>query len=329
MDARSQETDPPSRQAVLAQLGTDPFLTDGGIETTLVYLEGVPLPHFAAFTLLDDDGDGLACLRDYYRSYGQLSRSIGMGIVLDTPTYRANPEWGALLGYDAAALTRVDRRAVALLRDIRSTYQGAANPIVISGCVGPRGRSYHADDQMTALDAAAYHSPQVHTLTSAGADVITAHTLSYAAEGIGVVLAAQRVGVPVAIGFTLGSDGLLPDGSSLGAAITAVDAATDAAAAYFIVSCSHPAHFASLLLGGEPWVERIRGVRANASTADHAERDELTSLDSGDPADLADRLAALRTRLPQLTVVGGCCGTDERHIEQIGLAVRAATASLG
>lgn len=306
----------------LPQLGADPFVTDGGIETTLVHLEGIDLPGFAAFVLLDDDGDDGASLRDYYRSYGQLSRSLGIGVVLDTPTWRANRDWGATLGYDAAALVDVNRRAVALLDEIRASYQTAANPIVVSGCVGPRGDGYVSGPAMSVAVAEEYHLPQVAALADAGVDLVTATSITYPDEAAGIVFAARRSGVPVAVGFTVETDGRLPDGTTLADAVCTVDAMTDSAPAYFLISCAHPAHFADVLTVAEPWVGRVRGVRANASTASHAELDASTTLESGDPAELAMWMAMLRDRLAPMSVFGGCCGTDERHIEQIGRAVR-------
>jgi S-methylmethionine-dependent homocysteine/selenocysteine methylase len=298
------------------------FVTDGGIATTLVHLEGIDLPSFAAFVLLDDTGTGAIGLRDYYRSYGQLSRTLGVGIVLDTPTWRANPTWGAILGYHAAALDDLNQRAVDLLADVRNAFQGPANPIVISGCVGPRAERYATDRRMTVAEAFAYHLPQVRALAAAGVDVVTATTMTHPAEAAGIVRAALHVERPAAVGFTVEPNGRLPDGTSLADAVAAVDADTGGGPAYFLVSCAHPSHFVRVLSGAEPWVGRIRGVRANASTASHLPSTPLGLCSGDEPDELAYQIAALHRRLPHLTVLGGCCGTDERHIEQIALAVR-------
>jgi homocysteine S-methyltransferase len=306
----------------LPQLGRDTFTTDGGIETTLVHLEGIELPAFAAFVLLDDSGAGGASLRDYYRSYGQLSRCLSTGVVLDTPTWRANADWGATFGYDAAALQDVNRRAVALLADVRTAYRTTANPIVISGCVGPRSERYSSQPQMSVTEALAYHLPQVTALASAGADLVTATTITSATEAAGIALAARRVGCPVAVGFTVETDGRLPDGTSLAQAVTTVDALTAATPAYYLISCAHPSHFAALLTKDQPWTRRIRGIRANASAAGRVAHDELTRPDCGDPVELARSLVSVQHRMTHLSVLGGCCGTDERHIEQIALALR-------
>jgi S-methylmethionine-dependent homocysteine/selenocysteine methylase len=147
--------------------------------------------------------------------------------------------------------------------------------------------------------------------------MVTAVTMTYAEEAIGLTRAGAAAGMPAVISFTVETDGRLPSGQSLGDAILEVDAATGLGPAYFMINCAHPTHFDDVLAAGGDWRERIRGLRANASTKSHAELDESTELDSGDPADLAVRYAELRSVLPNLAVLGGCCGTDERHVEAI------------
>jgi S-methylmethionine-dependent homocysteine/selenocysteine methylase len=297
----------------LPQLDGDVFITDGGMETTLIFHDGLELPHFASFVLLKDE-EGREKLRRYFRPYVEIARARGVGILLDTPTWRANADWGDRLGYSAEALADVNRRGVAVLEELRAET-GAL--IVISGCIGPRGDGYQADERMSADEAEPYHAAQVATFADTAADLISALTITYADEAIGIVRAAERVGMPVVISFTVETDGRLPSGESLQGAVEAVDDATSGAAAYFMINCAHPTHFARVLEGSGGWLDRIRGVRANASTKSHAELDESTELDSGDPEDLARRYAELRSRLPKLNVVGGCCGTDHRHIGEI------------
>jgi S-methylmethionine-dependent homocysteine/selenocysteine methylase len=282
------------------------------METTLIFENGLELPDFASFVLLDD-ADGLEALREYYASYVALARERGVGIILDTPTWRANADWGARLGYSAEGLADINRRGVALLEELRE--EGGDPTLVISGCVGPRGDGYRVDDAMDPDEAERYHSAQIRTLADTTAELVTAYTLTYAGEAIGVVRAAQAAGIPSVVSFTVETDGRLPDGRPLGEAVLAVDEATDAGAAYFMINCAHPTHFEDVLEG--QWLKRVRGIRANASSKSHAELDESTDLDSGDPAALAAHYAALRPLLPELTVVGGCCGTDMRHIREI------------
>ena len=282
------------------------------METTLIFRDGLELPHFASFVLLDDP-NGVAALRSYYAAYVAIAKRHGVGIVLDTPTWRANPDWGARLGYSAEALDDVNRRGVALLTGMRA--EGGGVVMVISGCIGPRGDGYVVGDAMSPDEAQAYHSAQVSTLAGTDADLVSALTLNYADEATGIARAAADAGIPSVISFTVETDGRLPSGQALRDAVAEVDAATQAAPAYYMVNCAHPTHFEDVL--SEGGLERVRGLRANASTRSHAELDEADELDQGDPDDLAARYRELRPLLPGLNVVGGCCGTDERHIEKI------------
>jgi S-methylmethionine-dependent homocysteine/selenocysteine methylase len=295
------------------------FLTDGGIETTLVFNEGFDLPHFAAFDLLKSV-KGVQALRAYYARHASIARANGVGFILESPTWRASGDWGGKLGYSDAQMADVNRKAIQLMAIVRDELETDASPMVISGCVGPRGDGYVPDRMMSAAEAEAYHRAQIDTFERAEADMVCATTMNYAEEAIGIARAAGAAGMPVAIAFTVETDGRLPTGQSLGDAIAAVDEATGRAPLYYMVNCAHPTHFAHVLASGEAWVGRLRGLRANASTRSHAELDAAQDLDAGDPVELGRSYAALRRSLPHLNVVGGCCGTDHRHIEQICVA---------
>jgi homocysteine S-methyltransferase len=304
----------------LPQLTSDSvYLTDGGLETTLVFLDGLALPDFAAFPLLDSD-DGRGHLARYFTPYLDVAESHGTGFVLDTATWRANPDWGTRLGYDDEALAEVNRRAVEYAASLAESRPSI--PSVLDGVVGPRGDGYVVGDVMTADQAASYHSLQARAFASAGAQMMTAVTMTYAAEAIGVVEAGKSAGLPVVVSFTVETDGRLPSGQDLAEAIVEVDAATDGAAAYFMVNCAHPTHFEGVLRSEEPWTRRVQGIRANASTMSHAELDEAPDLDRGDVAGLARHYGELHRTLPGLRVVGGCCGTDHEHIAAIADEVR-------
>jgi S-methylmethionine-dependent homocysteine/selenocysteine methylase len=304
---------------MLPRLGGELFLTDGGMETSLVFVDGFELPQFASFPLLDDER-GREALRAYYLPYVQIAKERGLGIVLDAPTWRASSHWGGLLGYDDAALADVNRRAVALVEEIRADA-GGSPPIVIGGCVGPCEDAYQPEQQHTVDDLLAYHRPQIATLAGTAADLIDALTLTYAAEAIAIARAAKAEELPVAISFTVETDGRLPSGQELSDAIDEVDTATDGSIAYFMVNCAHPTHFAAVLAEGGAWRERIGGIRANASRKSHAELDESDELDAGDPGELAANYTVLQGLLPNLSVAGGCCGTDHRHIAAIAAAL--------
>jgi S-methylmethionine-dependent homocysteine/selenocysteine methylase len=300
---------------MLPQLSSDrPFITDGGLETTLIFHQGLDLPDFAAFTLLGDEA-GEAALRRYFESYLAIARDQGTGIVLDSATWRANPDWAERLGYSPDRLAEANRRAVALVEGLREP----GVPTVLNGVVGPRGDGYVVGETMSAGDAEAYHAEQIGTFATTAVDMVSAITMTYVDEAIGIARAAGAAGLPAVISFTVETDGRLPSGQPLREAIEQTDAETGSSPAYYMVNCAHPTHFAGVLEDGG-WLERIGGLRANASTMSHAELDEATELDEGDPEQLAADHRALRDRLPNVAVLGGCCGTDDRHVGAIARA---------
>src|SRR5688572_6893754 len=303
----------------LPQLGGELFLTDGGIETTLIFLEGQELPDFAAFHLLKTR-DGKAALRKYFRTYAGLAERFGAGLILESATWRASADWGGKLGYGAKELADANRRAISLLEEIRAESKGKAGKVVISGCLGPRGDGYNPGKTMTAKEAESYHAKQVQVFEDSAADMVTAITMNYVEEAIGITKAAQKAGMPVAISFTVETDGKLATGQTLREAIDQVDAAASRYPAYYMINCAHPAHFEQALEPGASWTRRIRGVRANASRKSHAELNESPELDAGNPAQFGAEHAELKKRFKDLHVMGGCCGTDHRHVEQIAKA---------
>jgi S-methylmethionine-dependent homocysteine/selenocysteine methylase len=267
-----------------------------------------------------DDPDGRDALVRYFDRYAAIATRDGVGIVLETATWRANPDWAARVGYDMEQLDRLNREAVALLLEIRRHHQTDQSPVVISGCIGPRGDGYQPGALMSAQESRAYHARQARVFADAGADLVTAITMNYPDEAIGIVEAARAAGMPVVISFTVETDGTLPTGQTLASAIGTVDDATGEYAAYYMINCAHPTHFASVLDPDQAWTRRIRGVRANASRMSHAELDEAEELDSGDPLELGELYRELRVAHPQLTVLGGCCGTNHEHIGAISTA---------
>lgn len=288
-------------------LDGSPWVTDGGLETDLIFNHGIDLPEFASFPLVED-ADGRAVLERYYADYAAIAAAVGAGLLVETPTWRANPAWGEVLGYDASALDRANQAAVELARGI-ATASGLPRSAV-SGVVGPRGDGYLAGGE-DPDEAADYHAAQVRSFAVGGVDLVHAMTLTGAAEGIGVVRAARDAGLPVAISFTVETDGLLPDGSTLAATVGRLD--REAPADWYGVNCAHPTHVLPALDGGA-WQERLRFFRPNASTMSHAELDEMEVLDAGDLGLLSSSASMLRGEVPTLGVVGGCCGTDSRHV---------------
>lgn len=295
------------------------FLTDGGIETTLIYHEGLTLPHFAAFHLLRSR-PGRRALHRYFARYARVAEELGMGLVLESATWRANPDWGERLGYSVGDLIDANREAIRLLEDIRGPLDDEGRAIILSGCIGPRGDGYVVDEEMSPDTAAAYHATQAEAFAGSAADMVCAITMTHTAEAIGIVQAAKAVAMPAAISFTVDTDGRLPSGQALGEAIDEVDQATDGYVDYYMINCAHPTHFAHVVEEDGDWTRRIGGLRANASRKSHAELDAATELDTGDPEELGAQYARLLDLLPSLRVLGGCCGTDHRHIREIGRA---------
>jgi S-methylmethionine-dependent homocysteine/selenocysteine methylase len=295
------------------------FVTDAGLETDLIYNRDIELPYFASITLLQSEV-GRAVLIDYFQSYLELARRLGLGCLLESASWRASSDWASKLGLTQEELDQLNRKSVEMLKALADRYDSAQTPVLVSGCIGPRGDGYDARLIMTADDAESYHMRQAAALAAATPDLLSAITMTNVNEAIGIARAAERLELPVVISFTVETDGRLPTGQSLEAAISEVDQATAEYPAYFMINCAHPTHFIARLKGRRDWTGRIRGIRANASRCSHAELDSMTELDSGDPTELAELYTSLRETLPQLNVVGGCCGTDIRHITAIAEA---------
>lgn len=303
---------------------TEVFLTDGGLETTLIFLEGFELPCFASFDLLKSD-EGRRALTAYYSRYLSIAREKGFGFVLETPTWRANPDWVEKCGYDRSETAVINVEAAKLLADLRTDLAAASSSsVIVSGCIGPRGDGYAADTAMSAEEARDYHSEQIGALAGVPVDVVSAITMTNVEEAIGIADAAADAGLPSVISFTVETDGRLPSGVTLGEAIETVDRSAKIPPAYYMINCAHPTHFADDLLAAkdQPWTDRIRGLRANASTKSHAELDESTELDRGDLAEFQSGHEKLVKQFPKMNVFGGCCGTDEEHIAAIAKVLK-------
>ncbi|MEE8078018.1 MAG: homocysteine S-methyltransferase family protein [Pseudomonadales bacterium] len=303
----------------LPQSSGDLFLTDAGLETDLIFNHGIEIREFAAHTLLPDE-HGREAVANYLRGFLSLANEHDAGFVLDSQTWKAHLHWAADLGESEQELRQSNEDSVAFIAGLREEFSGNKKPIVLNGVIGPRGDAYAPEARLAANEAEEYHARQIGWLAETDVDMVTALTFTQSDEAIGVVRAAQAAGLPVVISFTVETDGSLPTGQPLKDAIAAVDDATEAAAAYFMVNCAHPDHFANVLEDAD-WARRIRGLRCNASRLSHAELDECEVLDDGDPEELAGQYKAIKTTMPWLNVFGGCCGSDLRHVARIASAV--------
>lgn len=299
------------------------FLTDGGLETTLIFLEGFDLPSFAAFDLLKDEA-GCQALRNYYVRYLKIAKENNFNFILETPTWRANPDWVEKVGYSRSATTEINQNAARLMEDLKQEFSGDIDRILISGCIGPRGDGYQPDATMSAEAARAYHAEQIQAFRDVPVDLISAITMTNVEEAIGIAFAANDAKLPVVISFTVETDGRLPSGATLKEAIESVDNAVETPPIYYMINCAHPAHFFDVLnvAKDQPWTARIRGLRSNASKKSHAELDESTELDRGDLHEFGAEHNRLAGIFSNLRVFGGCCGTDDEHVLEIAKAIR-------
>jgi S-methylmethionine-dependent homocysteine/selenocysteine methylase len=297
----------------LPQLGNDIFACYTGMETDLLYNRGIDLPGFASYPLLSNP-EHKNILREYYSNLVDLAQEQNVGVILDSVTWVANRDRGAELGYTADDLKKFNIEAIELIAQVRD--EKGDLPTVLCGQIGPRGDGYAPSDLMTTQEAEDYHSEQIEVYSNTEADLVSAFTICYAEEAAGAVRAAQRFEMPVAIAFTVETDGRLPTGVSLREAIEQVDAETNGGPLYYLVNCAHPDHFTGIL-DNEAWMQRLRGVVANASRCSHAELEVAEELDNGDPAELGVQVGGLRNKFSHFNILGGCCGSDLRHMKRI------------
>lgn len=295
------------------------YLTEGGIETEIMYKWGHELPEFAMYPLLDNPA-AMADMRAMYRGYLDAAASHQMSALMGGLDYRASPDWGNLLGYSAEGLAEANHQSIDFLRSLAAEYASDIDTILIQGFVGPRGDAYERNVVMTADEAEDYHSVQLTTLKEADVDLAWAFTFNDEQEAIGVARAGKAIGVPVAVSFTLTGDAHVHSGSTLDAAIATVDAATDGSVEFFGINCSHPTEFAPALTEGA-WTDRLRSFRPNASKMEKIALCQLGHLEEGEPPELAELMGGLATRFPKADIWGGCCGTGAEHLNLIASAV--------
>jgi len=300
-------------RAALPTFGKGIFVSYTGIETDLIFNRGIDLPGFASYPLLETK-EGREMLYGYYARLIDMARQKRVGVLLESLTWVANRDRGAAIGWDQESLKKFNIEAIELIA--RAREKEGDLPTLLSAQVGPRDDGYAPTDQMTADEAETYHSEQIETISKTEADLVGAFTLCYPEEAIGIIRSGQRFEIPVVIAFTVETDGRLPTGMPLKEAIESVDDATDGGAEYFLISCAHPDHFSDVLENAK-WIHRLRGVVANASRCSHAELDESEELDEGDPVELGELVGAICNKFPHFTIVGGCCGTDMRHLRRI------------
>lgn len=303
------------------------YLTEGGTETELMYRHGFELPHFAMFPLLDNP-NALSRMKDMFRSYLDVAAKHQFCALMGGLDYRASPDWGELLGYSPASLADANLQSIEFLREVASEYSSQIPEILFVGLVGPRGDAYERNETITENEAEDYHAVQLETLKKANVDSALAITFNNIPESVGVARAAARIGVPLAVSLTLDSNSKLHSGPSLAEAITTIDRETDQSPEYFLINCSHPVEYEPAIEPGD-WINRIRGVRPNASKMEKIALCQIGRLEEGDPEELGMQCGDLARRYPHMDIWGGCCGTWSNHLDEIARNVRAASNTPG
>ena len=293
-----------------------PFMVYAGTGTDLIFNRGIDLPGFASFPLLEDP-ETRAVLAGQMQSLMDLSGDMNLGCILDAPTWMANLDRAAHLDYSAERLVEVNRDGVALMEEVRQA-SGRDN-VLVSACIGPRFDPYADIPPMSPEHARTYHDAQMRALKDTSVDLVTAYTFNRVNEAVGCVQAAQDHDLPIIMSFVVETDGCLADGTSLDDAMSEVDRQTDQGPVFYMVNCAHPNHFSGVLHGQG----RLKGVVVNASKCSHAELDEADELDEGDAEELGADVAEIVRRNPDITIFGGCCGTDMRHLRSMANKVLA------
>jgi len=306
------------------------YLTEGGAETEILYKWGFELPEFAMFPLLDNS-EADAVIRGMYRRYFDVAEAHDTGLLILGHDYRASPDWGAKLGYTPEALVEMQHRTIQFLTDMRTEYEGRVTDVYVGGCIGPRGDAYGTGGDITESEAEDYHSVQLTTLKETDADMAVAVTLNNIPEAVGIVRAAAAIGFPVGISLTLTTQGRLRSGPSLREAVESIEEATGGTAAWFGTNCAHPLEFEPAIADSGAWTERLRYIRPNAVKMEQVALCKLGHLEDGDPVELGEQMGDVARRFPRADILGGCCGTDERHLAEIAKNVnsmRSATVSV-
>lgn len=303
----------------LPQMNGGIFLTDAGLETDLIFNKDIEIREFAAHTLLPEE-KGRAALEGYLKGFLELAKKSDTGFILDSQTWKAHMHWADDLGATEGDLQSANQEAIDFITSLRDEFSDNTKPIVLNGVVGPKGDAYAPDQLLSVDESREYHAQQLTWLAKTEVDMVTALTFTQADEATGFVLAAKDVSLPCVVSFTVETDGNLPTGQSIAAAIEQVDSDSDSYAAYFMINCAHPDHF-SHLLGDESWARRIKGIRCNASRLSHAELDECEVLDDGNPQELGEQYRQIKQTMPWLNIFGGCCGSDLRHVTEIAKSV--------
>ena len=290
---------------------------DGPMETRIEYGTDLKLDKEMSIFALCDSEAGRAALSDLYRRDIQAAQNHGVTIVLNAPTYRASREHAHRMGYDAPdAVAQINARCLELVKEIRDSFPSFRDNIVITAPLGPKHAGYHPGLEFDLASARQYHTEQAQALTKLPLDYVSIAAMPGAIEAEGAALAVAETGLPYTVGFILGPDANLLDGTKPEQLIADIDAHARVAPLFYVIGCTHASVCASLLARGGPQLARIQGVKANGSSLTPAELLALDHPAADDPNRFAQDLLELG-KGRHFKVYGGCCGTDTAHLESL------------
>lgn len=296
-------------------------LGEGAVIERLRRAPGIRLDDHVVNSALIYQESGRAALETIYRQYLAIGQRYQLPLLLSTPTWRAGRERIAAAGLAGRDLNGDNTRFLAKLRDGSGDY---ARQVAICGLMSCRGDAYKPDEAMSADAAADFHAWQADALAAAGVDFLLAATLPALSEALGLARAQAATGLPYVISFVARREGTLLDGTPLSVAISTIDAAVTPRPLAYLVNCTHASIFRSALLNernSSPLVkQRVIGLLANTAALSPEELNERTDLVEEAPAVFGRSVAALRSELG-MKILGGCCGTDQRHIECLARAL--------
>lgn len=291
------------------------MLTDGAIGVRLMKEYNIaPDEHIAIAGALYNP-DQATALKTLYRQYIDVAAAHSLPIMIGTPTRRSNPERIAASKHHHR---KVIRDSVLFLKDIRAKHGSDHSPILIYGLMGCKGDAYRPVQILSIQDAFLFHAAQAHEFKDAGADCLFAGIMPALTEAVGMAQAMASTQLPYIISFMIRDNGMLLDGTPISEAIRVIDGSTCQKPLCYMANCVHPSilyrALASPKNSNTHEITRFAGIQANASPLTPEELDGSDEIAADAPEALAHSMSKL-LEYPQMKIFGGCCGTDQRHMD--------------
>ncbi|MBJ6802687.1 homocysteine S-methyltransferase family protein [Geomonas propionica] len=305
-----------------------PFiLGEGAVIERLRRMKGLELDPFVVNSAFIYHDEKRRALEGICREYLDIGCQAGLPLLMSTPTWRASRERIAAAGLDG---TDLNGDNAAFLEGLRQSYQGYADKILICGLMSCKGDAYHPAEALPEHQAAEYHAWQAEKLAATTVDFLLAATLPALSEATGLALALARTGKPYMVSFVVRPTGTLLDGTPLKEAIAAIDAVANPKPLGFMINCTHVTFARSALLhetnSSAEVRRRIIGLLANTAALSPEDLDNSSSLVEQEPEAFGASVAAMGMELG-LKILGGCCGTDGRHLSALATRLQSPTSS--